>query len=214
MKNITIQIELRSVVRAPARVLNFALSSERGQEIEKENLHTSAPNWNNQVNAITNNALRPASWPQQQQQQTQQTSKSKEQRWRCAGIFYRAQLNQCAAKQAICSICRKTGHFAKMCRSKIPPIAMRKHHLEEHTNEQRTRKSTKALTNTGKPHRGRTWKTKGQRVNRFRGSSLHERIIWALGWWKSHNPNNIHRCSKHQTKPNPTQRDMDRNIKL
>ena len=31
-------------------------------------------------------------------------------------------MNQCTAKQAVCNICKKTGHFAKRCRSKIPPL--------------------------------------------------------------------------------------------
>ena len=35
-------------------------------------------------------------------------------------------MNQCPAKQATCNICKKTGHFAKMCRSKIPPLPNRK----------------------------------------------------------------------------------------
>ena len=35
-------------------------------------------------------------------------------------------MNQCPAKQAICNICKKTGHFAKMCRPKIPPLPARK----------------------------------------------------------------------------------------
>ena len=30
-------------------------------------------------------------------------------------------MNQCTAKQAVSNICKKTGHFAKICRSKIPP---------------------------------------------------------------------------------------------
>ena len=54
--NTAIQMELLSEVRTPAQVLNFALSRERGQENQKEILRTSAPNWNNQVNAISNNA--------------------------------------------------------------------------------------------------------------------------------------------------------------
>ena len=35
-------------------------------------------------------------------------------------------MNQCTAKQAVCNICRKTGHFVKMCRSKIPPLPARR----------------------------------------------------------------------------------------
>ena len=35
-------------------------------------------------------------------------------------------MNQCTAKQAVCNICKETGHFAKMCRSKIPPLPARR----------------------------------------------------------------------------------------
>ena len=76
------------------------------------------------MNAISNNTIRPA--PQPQQQQTQQTNKSKEQYWRCGGTFSPRHMNQCAAQQPICSICKKTAHLAKMCRTKIPPLPTRK----------------------------------------------------------------------------------------
>ena len=58
MNNTTIQMELLSEVRTAAQVLKFALSRERGQENQKEILRSSAPNWNNQVNAITNKYAR------------------------------------------------------------------------------------------------------------------------------------------------------------
>ena len=35
-------------------------------------------------------------------------------------------MNQCTAKQAVCNICKKTGHSAKMCRSKTPPLPARR----------------------------------------------------------------------------------------
>ena len=57
--NTAIQIELLSELRSPAQVLNFALSRERSQENQKEILRSSAPNWNNQINATNKNA-RPA----------------------------------------------------------------------------------------------------------------------------------------------------------
>ena len=119
MNNTTIQMELLSEVRTAAQVLNFALSRERGQENQKEILGSSAPNWTNQVNAISNKNTRPI-------QRTQQQNKSNEQCWRCRGIFTAGHMNQCTAKQATCNICKKTGHFAKMCRSKIPPLPTRK----------------------------------------------------------------------------------------
>ena len=118
MNNTAIQMELLSEVRTPAQFLNFALSRARGQENQKEILWSSAPNWNNQINAVNN--TRPA--PRPQQQQSPQTNKTNEQCWRCGGTFSAGHMNQCPAKQAICNIYKKTGHFAKMCRSKIPPL--------------------------------------------------------------------------------------------
>ena len=115
-------MELLSEVRTPAQVLNFALSRERGQENQKEILRSSAPNWNNQINAVNN--TRPA--PRPQQQQSPQTNKTNEQCWRCGGTFSAGHMNQCPAKQAICNICKKTRHLAKMCRSKIPPLPAQK----------------------------------------------------------------------------------------
>ena len=35
-------------------------------------------------------------------------------------------MKQCTAKQAVSNICKKTGHFAKMCRTKIPPLPARR----------------------------------------------------------------------------------------
>ena len=48
-------MELLSEVRALAQILNFALSREREQENQREILRSSAPNWNNQVSAVSNN---------------------------------------------------------------------------------------------------------------------------------------------------------------
>ena len=123
MNNTAIQKELLSEVRTPAQVLNFALSRNRGQKNQIEILRNSAPNWNNQVNAITNNTSRPGP---RQRQQTQQTNKGKEQCWRCGGTFSPGYLKHCAAKQVICRICKKIGQFAKLCQSKISPIPTRK----------------------------------------------------------------------------------------
>ena len=116
-------MELLSEVRTAAQVLNFALSRERGQENQNEILRSSAPNWNSQVNTIMNKNVRPT--PRNQQQSTQQLNKPNEQCWRCGGSFTAGHMNQCTAKQAVCNICKKTGHFAKVCRSKIPPLQTR-----------------------------------------------------------------------------------------
>ena len=114
MNKTTIQMELLSEVRTPAQVLNFALSRERGQENQKEILRSSAPNWNNQINAVNYTCLAPRT----QQQESPQTNKTNEQCWRCGGTFSAGHMNQCPAKQAICNICKKTGR--KEDRTNVP----------------------------------------------------------------------------------------------
>ena len=76
------------------------------------------------MNVISNNNTRPA--PRPHQQPSKQTNKEKERCWRCGGIFSSGHKNQCAHKEAVCSICKKAGHFARMCRSKMPPLPIRK----------------------------------------------------------------------------------------
>ena len=141
MNNTAIQMELLSEVRSPAQVLNFALSRERGQEKQKEILRTSAPNWNNQVDAISNNNKRPVSRPHQQQ--SQQTNKTKEQCWRCGGTFTAGHMNQCTAKQAVCNICKKTGDFAKFAGLKFPL-----YQPGNQTNEEPTKVPRDKVTNS------------------------------------------------------------------
>ena len=92
MNNSAIQMELLSEVCTGAQVLNFALSRERGKENQKEILSTSAPNWNNQVNAIINNNTRPA--PRPQQQKIHQMNKTNEQCWRCGANVTAGHMNQ------------------------------------------------------------------------------------------------------------------------
>ena len=87
-------------------------------------IRSSTTNWNTQVGAISNNP--PRQQPVRQQQPVQQTNTNKELCWSCGGIFTPGRIAQCTAKQAQCSICKKTGHFAKMCRCKKPPLPQRR----------------------------------------------------------------------------------------
>ena len=41
-------------------------------------------------------------------------------------MFTQGRIAQCTAKQAQCSICKKTGHIAKTCRSKKSPLPQRR----------------------------------------------------------------------------------------
>ena len=114
-------MELLSDVRTAAQVLNFALSRERGQENQREILRSSTTRWNTQVGAVLSN---PPRNNVRQQQPAQHANTNKELCCRC-GIFTPGHITQCTAKQAQCSICKKTGVFAKMRRSKIPPLPQR-----------------------------------------------------------------------------------------
>ena len=126
-------MELLSEVRTPAQVLNFALSRERGQENKREILRSSAPNRNNKVSAVSNDT---GLTNTRQQQTAQPTNTNKELCWRCGGIFSPGHINQGTVKQAHRSICKKTGHFATICRSKLPQLPSRGN---QHTNVPRDR---------------------------------------------------------------------------
>ena len=111
-------MELLSEVRTPAQVLNFSISRERGQEHQKEILRANPSNWN-QVNATKQQPNRNQSRPQtstQRQQQTQEIQPC----WRCGAPFTQGHNINSPAKAAQCNICKKMGHFAKLCRSKMP----------------------------------------------------------------------------------------------
>ena len=114
-------MELLSEVQTPAQLLNFALSREQEQENQREILRNSAPNWNNQVSAVTNNTPRDNSNNQHKKQ-----TKTKNSAGDAGGIVLPGHMNKGVAKQAKSSICKETGHFAKMCRSKIPLLPVRR----------------------------------------------------------------------------------------
>ena len=52
--------------------------------------------------------------------QRQQTTQEIQPCWRCGAPFTQGHNINCSAKQAQCNICKKMGHFAKLCRSKMP----------------------------------------------------------------------------------------------
>ena len=117
MNNFAIQMELLSEVRTPDQVLKFALSRERGQENQKENLRANPSNWN-QVIATTQQTNSTQTRPQtntQRQQQIQDIQPC----WRCGAPFTQGHNINCPAKRAQCNICKNMGHFAKLCQSKM-----------------------------------------------------------------------------------------------
>ena len=118
MNNTAIQMELLSEVRTPAPVLNFALCRERGQETQREILRSNPSNWN-QVNKTTQQSSCPQMRPQTSVQR-QQIAQEVQPCWRCGAPFTQGHNINCPAKRAQCNICKKTGHVAKLFRSKTP----------------------------------------------------------------------------------------------
>ena len=111
MNNTAIQMELLWEMRTPAQALNYALARERGQQNQKEILRGTNSNWNTTVAHLSARKTKPALLP------TPQNTKQYPQCWRCGGSFASNHNNNCPAKISSCNICKKSGHFAKMCRS-------------------------------------------------------------------------------------------------
>ena len=118
MNNTAIQMELLSEVRKPAQVLNIALSEREILENQREILRSNQSNWN-QVNATSQQTSRPQ-MRQQTSAQRQQTAQDIQPCLICGAPFTQGHNISCPAKQAQCNICKKIGHFAKLCRSKKP----------------------------------------------------------------------------------------------
>ena len=137
MNNTAIQMELLSEMRTPAQALNYALARERGQQNQKEILRGNNSNWNTTVAHLSARKTRPAILPTPQ-------SKQYPQFWRCGGSFTPNHINNCPAKVSQCNICKKKGHFAKMCRSQLPPLPRNR---EQYQQRQQTQsKNVKNIT--------------------------------------------------------------------
>ena len=100
-------------MRTPAQALNYALARERGQQNQKEILRGNNSNWNTTVAHLSARKTKPAILP------TPKNTKQYPQCWRCGGSFTPNHNNNCPARISQCNICKKQGHFAKMCRSQI-----------------------------------------------------------------------------------------------
>ena len=108
-------MQLLSEMRKTAQALNYALARERGQQNQKEILRGNNSNFNTTVAHLSARKTRPAILPTPQSKQYPQC-------WRCGGSFTPNHINNCPAKVSQCNICKKQGHFAKMCRSQLPQL--------------------------------------------------------------------------------------------
>ena len=114
MTNIPIQMDLLSEVGTPQQVLNYAINRERGQANQQEILKSNNTSTWNQVSYIKHNRR-----TTQPILPTPQTGKI-EPCWKCGNPFIPNPLQNCPAKNTICKICKKQGHFASMCKAPMP----------------------------------------------------------------------------------------------
>ena len=118
MINQQIQMDLLSEERTPSETLQYALAHERGQESQQKmrNTYTNtlqANPWFEKIQYIKFQNRVPI-LPTPQSGQIQDCR-------RCGNKFLPGHLNVCPAKNEICRICKKIGHFAKQCKSEMPP---------------------------------------------------------------------------------------------
>ena len=116
--NQQIQMDLLSEERTPSETLQYALARERGQESQQKTINTNtnpAPQnpWSEKIQLIKRQNRVPI-LPTQQSGQIQDCR-------RCGNKFLPGHRNICPAKNEACRICKKIGHFAKLCRSEMPP---------------------------------------------------------------------------------------------
>ena len=118
MRNQQIQMDLLYEDSTPSETLNYALARERGQANQQKMKNSQSPihadnPWFEKVHYIKRQNRGPLI-------PTPQTGQIQNCR-RCGNKFLPGYLNICPAKIEACRICKKIGHFAKLCRSEMPP---------------------------------------------------------------------------------------------
>ena len=113
MNNTAFKMDLLSEVRTPQQVLNYAINSERGQANQQEILRANSTSTWNQVTNIRQNRRTQAILP------TPQSGKI-EPCWKSGIPFTPNHLQNCPARNTVCKICKKQGHFSSMCKAPMP----------------------------------------------------------------------------------------------
>ena len=145
IRNPQIQMDLLSEDREPIGTLQSALARERGQENQQKmtnstrSLLDTNPQGQTEVQYIRRNNT-------QQRQSIQhrtvilQTPKSGPipDCWKCGYQFISGHLSDCPAKSAVCRICKKIGHFAKMCKAEMPPRPTQRPKIRTNTQSRST----------------------------------------------------------------------------
>ena len=124
MTNPDIQRELLMETRTAQQVLQFALNRERGQENQKAinfQLSRYSPYASEQISNITftprNTSFTPRSRPPTRNTQTQRPAITPNPCRRCGIQFSIEHLQVCPAKKVQCNLCKKIGHYSKVCKS-------------------------------------------------------------------------------------------------
>ena len=139
-------MDLLSEDRDPVGTLQYGLAIERGQGNQHKiaNLNRPATELNHigstDVQYIKRNNTQPTTNIQQRTGilQTPKTGPIPADCWKCGYNFITGHLSNCTAKNEICRICEKLGHYAKLCRAEMPAKA----HTET-TNKNKLTKLTK-----------------------------------------------------------------------
>ena len=134
----------------PIGTLQYALARERGQENQQKmnnnnNIDTKSTG-TTEVHYVRRNNIK-------QRTGILPTPKTGLIRdcWKCGLNFVPGHLISCQAKQEICRVCKKTGHFAKMCKAEKPPQSTQRTHYKNNTqnrNSQTTYQYTSNQNNT------------------------------------------------------------------
>ena len=132
-------MELLSEMRTPAQALNYELARERRQQNQKEILIGNNSNWNTTVAHLSARKTKPALLP------TPQNTKQYPQCWRCGCSFTTNHKSNCPPRKSQCNICKKPGHFAKKCRSQLPPLPKNRGQ-----HQQRQKQQTRNVKNINK----------------------------------------------------------------
>ena len=119
MSNPQIQMDLLSEDRDPLETLHYAITRERGQENQQRISNTYAKNPNglgiNLIQRTRQQTVRRTVLP------TPPNNNKKPDCSKCGYKFIKGHLDSCPQKNTIFIICKEIGHYAKVCRSDIPP---------------------------------------------------------------------------------------------
>ena len=143
MNNTAIQMDLLSELRTPQQVLNYAINRERGQANQQEILRANSTSTWNQVTYIRQNRRPQAILP------TPQSGKI-EPCWKCGNPFISNHLQNCPARNTICKICKKQGHFSSMCKAPMPERRRPANKIRQAHNQD-IKTLTQPATETTKP---------------------------------------------------------------